>query len=94
MSNKKKLLAGHGPNRSLATPALLNGVQMVSALLDSQQWHEAETVLTELDRRYPNRPEILTLMVNLAHDQKDMQKYQYAAERMLRIQPNNPDLRE
>lgn len=50
-------------------------------------------MLHELDRRYPNRPEILERLVNTAHEVQDLRAHLHAAERLARLLPGDPDVR-
>lgn len=53
---------------------------------------EAIDVLESADRRYPNRPEVLTQLMNVYHDVEDMIGYMSVAERLSKLVPNDPDL--
>ena len=92
--SKKKQRVGHKPDRSARppTPSLIKGLEQADALIQRKRWDEALEVLQSLDRRYPNRPEVLTELVNLYHDLQDMRGYQEACERLVKADPNNPDL--
>ncbi len=91
-SNKKKK---NRPDQAVARAmpyALAAGLNEVDDLIERRQWDEARTLLAALDRRYPNQHVVLALQVNLAFDQKDMQSYQNAAERLLKLTPKDADL--
>jgi tetratricopeptide (TPR) repeat protein len=79
---------------ALARPPLplLKSLDEADELIRRKKLFEARELLDSLDRRYPNRPEVLGLLVNVNYDLKDMVGYQRAAERLIRIQPNDPDL--
>ena len=83
------------PRRSapLAPPPfkLLARLEEVDKLTKSRQWAAAQALLTELDRAYPNRPEVLAELVNLAYDTQDTRAYQTYAERLVPLIPEDAD---
>ena len=71
---------------------LLDDLDEVEALLEDGEEEEARLLLDDLDRRYPRNEHVRSLLVRLAHDQQDMETYQYAVEQLLRITPNDATL--
>src|ERR687886_1422217 len=71
---------------------LLAGLEEATALMDRKRWNQAHNLLTDLDRRYPNQPNVVALLMDVAFEQKDMQAYQRAAERLLRLTPDDPEV--
>jgi len=71
---------------------LRDDLDEVEALLEDGEEEEARLLLDDLDRRYPRNEHVLSLLVRLAHDQQDMETYQYAVEQLLRITPNDATL--
>jgi tetratricopeptide (TPR) repeat protein len=71
---------------------LLSELDEADALIRRKQWTEARELLESLDRRYPNRPEVLGMLVNANYDLKDMHGYQRACERLIKLLPNDPDV--
>lgn len=63
----------------------------VSALMRRKRWSEAREILRDLDRRYPNREEVLTNLVNVCYELHDVRGYQIACERLIKLTPHNPD---
>lgn len=61
-------------------------------LAKRKRWAEARDRLEALDRRVPNRPEVLTLLVNTYYDLKDHEGYQFACERLIQVEPDNAEL--
>ncbi len=90
-NKKKKNRPGHAVARVMPY-ALSVGLNDADDLIERRQWDGARMLLAELDRRYPNQHDVLALQVNLAFDQKDMQSYQNAAERLLKLTPKDADL--
>jgi tetratricopeptide (TPR) repeat protein len=91
MAKKKRVHPTRDPARALSRQ-LLNALEEVEALLEDGEEEEARLLLDDLDRRYPRNEHVLSLLVNLAHDQQDMETYQYAVEQLLRITPNDATL--
>ena len=91
MAKKKRGGTARPPVRAMSRQ-LLNDLETVEALLDDGEEEEARLLLADLDDRYPRNEHVLTLLINLANDQQDMETYQYAVEQMLRIVPEDADL--
>jgi tetratricopeptide (TPR) repeat protein len=53
---------------------------------------EAYDILVELDRAYPDTPEVLTDLVNACYDLKDMFNYEAAIRRLSRLNTHDPDV--
>lgn len=71
---------------------LLAGLGEAEALMQRKRWSEAAQVLTDLDRRYPDRVEVLTNLVNTYYELNDIRRYEAVCRRLLKITPNDPDL--
>lgn len=74
-----------------STRRLEVGLDEVAALMQRKRWREARTLLESLDRRYPNRVEVLTDLANVCLELRDTKGYEAACERLLKITPDNPD---
>jgi tetratricopeptide (TPR) repeat protein len=61
-------------------------------LTQRKRWKEALEHLAALDRRYPNRPEVLAELVNVCYDLKDLRSYQMYCERLAKVEPHDPDV--
>ncbi|MBI3973512.1 MAG: tetratricopeptide repeat protein [Chloroflexi bacterium] len=64
----------------------------VDALIRRKQWHEARDLLRALERRYPHRTDVLERLLTVCHELKDVREYERAAERLLKLTPDNPEL--
>lgn len=74
------------------SPRLLVELGEVETMRRRKQWAEMRQALAALDQRYPNNVDVLTGLVNLAYDLKDTQAYQRAAERLIALKPDDPDV--
>ncbi len=88
---KKKANILRKPTAPLPS-ALLTELRNADALLTQKRAPEAISLLEDLNRRYPNRAEVLTDLVNAAYETKNMPLYARAAEGLLKLTPNMPDL--
>ncbi len=91
MAKKKKK---QQPQRAVSQsipPRHLAKLAEVDSLMQRKRWAEAREALNELDQRFPHNPAILIDLVNVCYELKDMEGYQYAGERLLKIDPNNAD---
>jgi tetratricopeptide (TPR) repeat protein len=91
MAKKKKKRRSVPKPRSSGPGRLLDGLQEADRLMRKKRWAEARDLLEELDRRYPRRPEVLTDLVNVCYELQDTERYQYACERLLKVDPGNAD---
>ena len=60
--------------------------------MGKKHWAEARDLLEELDRRSPGQPEVLTDLVNAYYELHDMEGYQGASERLIKVDRDNADL--
>ncbi len=95
--NKNKgIRPGTGPGSRAVAEAmprpLVSQLARAEELIDDEEWEEAEAILRDLDRRYPNRAVVLTHLLNLAYDRKDNEGYLDVAERLVRLTPADPEL--
>jgi tetratricopeptide (TPR) repeat protein len=91
MTKKKRNHPLRPPARALSRQ-LLADLDEVEALLDDGEEEEARLLLADLNQRFPNNREVLALLLNIAYGQQDMETYQYAAEQILRLTPDDADL--
>jgi tetratricopeptide (TPR) repeat protein len=70
--------------------ALLDGLIEAQELIEQKEWLEAREILLALDRRYPNRSEVLTELVLLAHEMKNNQELLRYIQQLAKVQPNDP----
>jgi tetratricopeptide (TPR) repeat protein len=95
MAKKKKKRPvrspAHQPQRSVGTN-LTRSLAYAEELLQHKKWSEAQEVLTELHQQHPQHPQVLEMLANLSLDQKNIARYQYYVEKLLKQQPDDPDL--
>lgn len=90
-SKKKRPVPKKKPART--SPAkLLDGLDEAQRLVGRVRWVEAEAVLRELDRQFPDREEVLRLLLDVTHQTGDLVTYQRACERLCRLRPDEPRL--
>ena len=71
---------------------LVEGTRKAFELSESGKAAEALEILVELDRSYPNTPEVLGGLVNTYYDLDDLPQYEQAVRRLIRLDPRDPDL--
>ncbi len=71
---------------------LLEGLAQADELMSKKRWREARTLLEELSRRYPDDPDVLGMLVNTCYEINDIVQYQYACERLHKLDPDDADL--
>jgi tetratricopeptide (TPR) repeat protein len=71
---------------------LVEGTRQAYDLLEDGKTAEALEILVELDRAYPNKPEVLGNLVNAYYDLKDMTNYEHAMRKLIRLEPRDADL--
>jgi len=95
MSKKKRRrrrktvkLASHGrpPSR------LLSGLDEADAAMRHKRWDQAREILEDLNRRHPNRIEVLSALVDVYYELQDTERYQVVCEQLLRLTPDDPDV--
>lgn len=90
---KRKRSGGTTQQLARLIPRQLDsGLVAAQALLGSRQWDAAHERLIDLDRRYPRQPDVVGMLMNLAHDRGDMLAYQQAAERLGVLRPDDPEI--
>lgn len=71
--------------------SIITKLEQVDSLIQRKQWVEARDLLESLDQRFPNREDILIELLNVCGELDDMPRYQRVSERLIKIDPNNPD---
>jgi tetratricopeptide (TPR) repeat protein len=87
----KKKASPHRQIVARPPQSLVAGLNEAESLTRRKRWIEARELLESLDRRYPNRPEVLAPLVNANFDLKDILGYQHACERLVQLIPHDPD---
>jgi tetratricopeptide (TPR) repeat protein len=80
------------PGRSTPSRKLVEGTSKAFELLENGKAGEALEILVELDRTYPNTPEVLGGLVNVYYDLKDLHNYEHAIRRLARLDRRDPDI--
>jgi predicted Zn-dependent protease len=92
---KKQKRPVHHPQPSSGAPPSRSVIRLLEEaddLIENGDLLEARDVLEALARQRPRDPEVLSLLVDVNYDLHDMRGYQTAAERLLRVTPNDPEL--
>ena len=71
---------------------LLAGLEEAEGLMRRKRWAEAVGVLQDLDRRYANREQVLTKLVNAYYELQDIRHYEAVCARLLKLRPYDADL--
>ena len=76
-----------------STQRLLDeGLDKAHYLLDRKRWDEAINILEDLDRRFPEQPHILAMLMEVYFSLQKMEDYERACEQLVILEPNDPDL--
>jgi tetratricopeptide (TPR) repeat protein len=89
---KKRHTRQSAPIAARPPAQLLKGLAEADELMRRNKPAEARTVLNSLDRRFPNSPDILGMLVNANYDLHDLLAYQNVCERLIRLIPDDPDV--
>ena len=89
MPKKKSSQKSKSPSLSRQ---MMDRLDKASQLLDAHQPAEAREILLELDRKRPGVPMVLGLLSNTYLDLNDMQGYEWAVYRLLKIETKDPDI--
>ncbi len=87
MSKKKQ----HATSRTLPRRMAVRLADAVE-LMQRKRWAEAREILQDLARQYPTNPDVLAEWVNVNYELHDLPTYQEAIERLLKLEPHEPDL--
>jgi tetratricopeptide (TPR) repeat protein len=93
--SKKKPSAQRKPAKPIERPLpnrLIDGLTEVETLTRRKRWAEAREMLEELNRRYPNRPEVLRYLANVYLDLHAMAEYQAILEQLSQLTPHDPEV--
>ncbi|HET6384499.1 MAG TPA: tetratricopeptide repeat protein [Armatimonadota bacterium] len=73
-------------------PAGIQGLREANELILQKRWSEALEALQKLEMRFPDRTEILVLLINTAYELEDIRTYAAACERLLKLAPDDPGI--
>ncbi len=89
----KKRSAQRQPRQSVRLPsALLEELTEVDRLTERKRWREALEKLESLHQRYPNRPELLTELVNVSYELEDLRRYLLYCWPLSKLEPHDPEV--
>lgn len=89
---QKQSQAGHrSPPQQPPSNKLLRSLDEVYELTRNRQWSEAIQQLQALNHRYPNRPEVLSELVDVARYTGDAGLYARYAHELHQLRPSDPD---
>lgn len=89
MARKKK--RKKGKVKPVIPRRLEKALAEVDGLVNQKHWAEAQELLEELDRRYPKLPEVLSELAYVCFELGDTERYQFACERLLEVDPDDAD---
>jgi len=78
------------PGRPTPPRKLFDGLNSAFDLLEEHKPAEALAILEDLDRAYPNSPDVLELLTNACYDLNNSSRYEYAIRKLARIDPGEP----
>ncbi|MEM6400033.1 MAG: tetratricopeptide repeat protein [Cyanobacteria bacterium P01_D01_bin.116] len=89
MASKKKtsLSKSAGFGIKSLTPEL----KRAEALMLKQKWSQARDCLNNLNQSYPNNADVLSHLVNVCYELKDLPGYERACEMLVKADPKNAD---
>src|SRR5262245_40347130 len=91
MSSKKKRRPGRKPARSIPKH-LRTELEEVDTLIRRHRWEEARDLLEDLDRRFPNRTEVVSGLASVYQQLGDTQQLQPVCARLSKLFPQDPDI--
>lgn len=95
MAQRKKKRQGRPAGKSTPKKSgakLGSGLAKAETLLERKKLDEARETLLELNERYPDNSDVLSLLVNTALEQQDIRRYQQYLEQLVNLQPDDPDM--
>ncbi|MBI4494055.1 MAG: tetratricopeptide repeat protein [Chloroflexi bacterium] len=80
------------PHPATSSQQLVSELGRAHGLVRRRRWTEARDLLEALSRRYPQEAEILTALVNVYYELRELRGYQRACERLLELMPDDPEI--
>jgi tetratricopeptide (TPR) repeat protein len=90
--SKEKRRSGRKTVRSTPPPQLVAGLSEADSLMRRRRWDQARKILESLDQRYPNQVEVLSALIDVYYELRDIKRYQDVCERLLKLTPDDPDI--
>lgn len=81
----------HSDAPSALPRRLAEGLDDADDLMRARKWRAARELLHELDRRYPNRAEVLGRLVNACYELQDHHGYAAACQQLVKLTPRDAD---
>src|SRR5438445_7035416 len=72
-----------------SSPRILEECGEAERLMQRKRWAEARELLEALDRRYPDRPEVMMLLPTVYDHLHDSLGYEDVSRRLLKFLPEN-----
>ena len=91
MSKKKQHHKPSKPIERSLPQRLIDDLNEVEALTRRKRWSEARDNLEQLNRRYPNRAEVLTFLASVYFELRAMPEYQATLEQLCELGPDDPE---
>ncbi|NEP53958.1 MAG: tetratricopeptide repeat protein [Moorea sp. SIO3C2] len=89
MASKKK--TGLSKSSGFGIKSLIPELRKARALMIKQKWEKAQVVLENLSDNYPHNAEVLSDLVNVCYELKDLPAYERACEMLVKVDPKNAD---
>jgi tetratricopeptide (TPR) repeat protein len=80
-------------SRRARSQAKVDVCDRAAALIKDRRWHEARELLEEYERTHPGQRDVLRLLLDVYHEQKDYGPYCQMCHRLLEREPDNRPLR-
>jgi tetratricopeptide (TPR) repeat protein len=91
MSKKKQQRKPSSPMGRSLPQRLFDDLKEVEVLTQRKRWTEARDRLEQLNRRYPNRSEVLMLLIHVYFELRAMREYQATLEQLCVLEPDDPE---
>lgn len=91
MSKKKQHRKPSNPIEQALPQRLFDELAEIEALTRRKHWAEARDRLEQLNRHYPNRSEVLMLLVSVYFELRAMPEYQATLEQLCALDPDDPE---
>jgi tetratricopeptide (TPR) repeat protein len=91
MSKKKQHHKPSSPMGRSLPQRLFDDLKEIEVLTQRKRWTEARDRLEQLNRRYPNRSEVLMLLIHVYFELRAMREYQAALEQLCVLEPDGPE---
>ncbi|NJN11783.1 MAG: tetratricopeptide repeat protein [Richelia sp. RM2_1_2] len=89
MASKKR--TSLSKSAGFGVKSLTPELKRAEALMIKQKWSQARACLNNLNHSYPNNADVLSHLVNVCYELKDLHGYERACEMLLIADPKNAD---